>query len=135
MSETKMNCNWAYIEGDLDEVLGYGSINWDAIGFTTSGIRWAVQNQYQICNEDEVLISLFPIENESKFYAAVGSNFNSGNPKYRVVTQEECDEIHASLIAIQAKRDKAAAMTPSEEETFQAQMLLLLTEIADRQKG
>lgn len=135
MNETERNFNWAYIEGDLDVVFGYGSIPWEALGFTIPGIRWAVQNQYQVTNAEGMMISLFPIENEELFRQRLGAIFNAGNPRYRIVTQEECDSIHAALVAYQKGQQEKQELAASDEEIYQAEMLLLMTEIANNTSG
>lgn len=131
MNETELNFNWAYIEGDLDVVFGYGSIDWAGMGFTIPGIRWAVANQYQLPNAEGTMISLFPIENEELFNERMGQVFSGKSSKYRIVDQAECDEIHTKLVALSEKQAAMQARTPSEEETVQAEQLALLTEIAN----
>lgn len=131
MADTELNFNWAYIEGDLDVVLGYGSIDWESFGFTVPGIRWAVANRYQLSNAEGTMISLFPIENEELFNARLGTIFDGRSNKYKVVTQAECDEIHERMIAMADSQAMMQARVASEEETYQGQELLLLTEIAN----
>lgn len=128
------NYNWAYIEGDLDVIFGYDFIDWERFGFTIPGIRWAVQNQYQLNNADGEKVSLFPIENEEAFYAATGNIFDGHNTKYRVVDQAECDQIHAELLKLFEATEARAARIPSEEETYQSQILQLITEIANNSR-
>lgn len=123
--------NWAYIEGDLDVVFGYSSIDWEGFGFTIPGIRWAVANQYQLPNADGTMISLFPIENEALFNERLGTVFSGKSTKYRIVNQAECDTIHAELVALSEQQAAKQARMASEEETAQSEQLLLLTEIAN----
>lgn len=122
---------WAYIEGDLDVVFGYSSIDWEGLGFTIPGIRWAVNNRYQLPNAEGTTISLFPIENEAIFNERLGAVFSGKSSKYRVVNQAECDTIHAELVALSERRAAEQARVASEEEVYQGQELLLLTEIAN----
>lgn len=131
MNETELNFNWAYIEGDLDVVLGYSSIDWEGFGFTIRGIRWAVQNQYQLPNEDGTMISLFPIENEGLFNERLGTVFSGKSSKYRIVNQAECDTIHERLVALAQQQAEVQARTATIEEAAQSEQLLLLTEIAN----
>lgn len=147
-----MNFNWFYNEGDLTMLCdSSGAINCENFGFTTDGVRWAVANGYQKADENGIMISMFPIEDEDRFRATLGEFINqvaqisaqtdtatiapwhiaAGTQNCRVVTQEECDTIHTRLLALDKARQEEAASIPSEEAVYKAQQLLLLTEISN----
>ena len=149
-----MDLNWLYIEGNLGMVFGNqsGGVNWEGYGFSVAGVGWAVANGYQKTNENGVMVSLFPIEDEEIFRQSVGVFLDQlaqlrsqvdasalppwqqipGDQQIRVVTQEECDAIHARLVALEAARQEEEALTPTEEDIYKAQQLLLLTEINNK---
>jgi len=148
-----MNFEWLYVEGNLDILCdSTGAINWDAYGFTVPAIRWAVANGYQKPNENGTMISMFPIENKELFDKTLGAVIAqldqantidtsapwrqvSTNGHYRVITQEECDTIHANLVALEKSNQEEAALTPSDDEVYRAQQLLFLAKINNNLEG
>jgi hypothetical protein len=145
-----MNFNWFYCEGDLTPLVSGGQIPWEAYGFSSAGVTWAVANRYQLPNGDGVTVSMFPIENEVLFHQTVGQLITQvkqarsrqdestapwlripENIPYRVITQEECDTIHAQLLAEAQAREAEAANVPTEDDIYKAQQLLLLTELCN----
>lgn len=139
----KLNYNWLYIEGNLPDWL---SPAYEAIGFTQEGIAWAVQQKYQLPDANKVMVSMFPIEDMELFSETVGQllarqstatedttlpPWRQSSGVYRVITQEECDAIHARLLALDARRREETAATPTEEDVFRAEQLLLLTELCN----
>ncbi len=142
-----LNCKWLYIEGDLPDWLASG---YEAVGFTREGIGWAVQNLYQLPNEDGVTVSMFPLEDEECFVQTIGPELewqarmaaqpeNAALPPWhrasatscRIITQAECDAIHARLLALHEQRLAEMANIPTEEDIYRAQQLLLLTELCN----
>ena len=143
-----LNCSWLYIEGDLPDWLASG---YEEVGFTRAGIAWAVQQRYQLENADRVMVSIFPIEDMERFQATAGQLLaqqgaaaaaaaeDTALPPWhrvsatncRVITQEECDAIHTRLLALDARRREETAVTPTEEDVFRAEQLLLLTELCN----
>lgn len=126
MDENKM---WAYIEGDLDSIFGYTSIDWASFGFSIPDLRWATAHHYQLPGLNGVTVTMLPIHNLELFYATLGGIFTNENPKYRVMTQAEIDEIHSKLLLEDAEQTIVASKIPSEEDVYRSQILLLLTEI------
>ena len=145
-----MNFNWFYCEGNLTPLMSGGQIPWEAYGFRSAGITWAVANRYQLPNADGVTISMFPIENEELFEQTVGQLIAQvgqarsrqdestapwlripENIPYRVISQEECDTIHAQLLAEAQARETEAANIPTEDDIYKAQELLLFTELCN----
>lgn len=143
-----LNFKWFYCEGDLPDILT--GIGWDGCGFSRAGVAWSVANSYQLNNKDGVMVSLFPIEDEASFSQTIGAyiaqldqlrsrtkpstlapwqRFPDG--RMRVITQEECDTIHAQLLALEEQRQAEITNVPTEEDVYRAEQLLLLTEICN----
>lgn len=143
-----LNFKWFYCEGNLPNLLK--SIGWEGCGFSMEGIAWVVANGYQLNNENGVLVSMFPIEDEVLFDQTLGAYLtqleqfrNQTDPdtmapwqmppdgQMRIITQEECDTIHTRLLALEAKRQEEMAAVPTEEDIYKAEQLLLLTELCN----
>ena len=139
-----LNYNWLYIEGDLPDWL---NPSYETVGFTREGIAWAVHQRYQLADTNGVMVSLFPIEDLELFQATAGQLITqqsaateeitlppwrrNGGGVCRVITQEECDAIHARLLALDEKRRAEMAKIPTEEDIYRAEQLLLLTELCN----
>lgn len=129
MNELMNKPYWFYIEGDLDIVFGFDNFDFRDFGFSIADVRLANQNQYQLDNEDGVMVTLYPISNMEQFTFRLGSLIESQSQKYRVITSEEAQEIHERLLALFNERIEAESAIPTEDEILTAQQLLLLTEI------
>lgn len=141
-----LNMDWLYIEGDLPDWLN----SYDAIGIPQAGVAWAVQQRYQLTNKDGIMVSMFPIEDSELFRQQMGPEiewqtqmaaqtendalppwYRASDTRYRIISQEECDTIHAQLLDLDAQRRAEMAATPTEDDIYRAEQLLLLTELCN----
>lgn len=123
---------WVRLEGDLDFFFGEGGIDWVGHGFSIPLIREAVKAGFQWTNDNDDLVSLFPISDEITFNTAFGPFLENYPIMCRCVTEEEAvAERDAHKAAADAAAEEAAN-TPSQEDIYKAQQLLLLTEISNK---
>lgn len=131
----KYNINivkWVRLEGDLDFFFGNGGIDWESHGFSIPLIREAVKAGFQWTNENSELVSLFPVSDEIAFNSAFGPFLEKYPVMCRCVNEDDAvAERDAHKTAADAEAEEAAN-TPSQEDIYKAQQLLLLTEISNK---
>lgn len=123
---------WVRFEGDLDFFFGSGSIDWEGAGFSIPLIKEAVKGGFQWSDENGNLISLFPISDMIRFNSYFSDALANLPQMCHTVSEDEAvAERDAHKVVADAEAE-AARNTPSEEDVYKAQQLLLLTEICNK---
>lgn len=133
MEKYNMNIiKWVRLEGDLDFFFGTGVIDWEGHGFFIPLIREAIKAGFQWTNDNGDIVSLFPVSDEITFNTVFGPLLENYPIMCRCVTEEEAiseRDVHKAAADAAAEE---AANTPSQDDIYKAQQLLLLTEISNK---
>lgn len=124
--------NWVQFKGDLDFFFGSGNIDWEGAGFSIPLIREAVKAGFQWTDENNELISLFPITDMIKFNSYFAEFLVSYPAMCSLVAEDDAVAARDAHKIIADAEAEAAANTPSQEDIYKAQQLLLLTEISNK---
>lgn len=124
--------NWVQFKGDLDFFFGNGSIDWEGAGFSIPLIREAVKAGFQWTDENSELISLFPITDMIAFNSYFAEFLTKYPAMCSIVTEDAVVAARDAHKVIADAEAEVAANTPSQEDIYKAQQLLLLTEISNK---
>ena len=125
--------NYFYYKGNLSNVMDFSRSNpWPHYGFETRQIAKAVQQGFQQQEEDGEMVSIFPIANEVIFYQAMESAMAEEPDICKVMAEDAAIAERDRLKEINDAKAEAAKNIPSEEDTYRAQELLLLTQISNK---
>jgi len=127
--------NWVRFEGDLDFFFGAGGIDWESSGFSIPLVKEAVKSGFQWTDDSGNLISVFPVSSEVEFNSRFADIMTRCPSLCRIVTEEEAVSERNEAKAAADIKAKEEADTPSQDDIYKAQQLLLLTEISNKLGG
>lgn len=113
-----------------------GQINWTGWGFDVHQVGQAISKGYQQ-QDGEKLISMLPIADEELLRERLGELADSEDELgyYRIVPEAEAVAERDRLKAINDAADEVRKNTPTDDDIYKAQQLLLLTQIAVKLGG
>lgn len=88
--------NYFYTNAQLGNILqasSNGSIDWDGQGFTVRGVSKAVSSGFQQQGEDNITISMLPIDNEQLFMNSLGNlisdTINQYGEFFKIISEDK----------------------------------------------
>ena len=114
-----------------------GVIDWQGYGFDPRQVSRAVSNGCQQMDNGK-LVSMLPIADEELLRTKLADYLECGEDSfgyYRILPEAEAMALRDSLKAVNDAEAARLANIPSDEDTYRAQQLLLLTEISNKLGG